>query len=118
MTIIMKYVVETNSLPLFQSFRAIASVSLFFSPCVNPISKKPSQDMMDDNVNHIPYNSDETYPIVNGTSMKEVSILTPLRKVEERMFFLTAMVLALPDKRRLLKLPNIRSNQYITTRQF
>ncbi len=77
-------------MPLFQSFMAMASVSLFFSPNVKPISKKFNQIIMDDSVNQIPYNSEETYPNVIGTNNKDMIILHPFIASEPIMFFLTA----------------------------
>ena len=52
--IMMKYVVDTKDFPFSHWFNVMASVNLFFSPRVNPISKKLIHIIMDDNVSQIP----------------------------------------------------------------
>lgn len=100
--IIIKYVVETNARPFSQSFKAIASVSFVFNPKVNPTSKKLSHIIIDDNVNQIPYSSDDTYPNVSGTSINDINMLHPLIIKDPNIFFLTITERLSPDKTRLI----------------
>ena len=105
--IITKYVVDTNSFPLFQLLRAIDSANLFFNPCEKPISKIPIHPTIDDNVSQMPYNSEETYPRVNGTRTKEISKLRPLYINDPNMFRFTATVLFPPFEKKDLLQSNI-----------
>lgn len=87
--IIVIYVVETNDFPFSHSCLAMDSANLFFNPKVNPISKNWNQTIIDERVNHIPYNSEFKYPKVIGTNSSDMIILILLIINDQKIFFFT-----------------------------
>ena len=71
---------------------AIHSAVLFLNPFPKPKSKSDIHIITVDKASHIPYNSEDTYPIVTGISTKEISIEHALIIDAPKIFRTTTVV--------------------------
>ena len=66
---------------------AFDSANLFLNPYSKLTSKYDIHATTELKVNQIPYCSELRYPMVTGTSIKEIIIATPLFKKDAKIFF-------------------------------
>ena len=94
------YVVLRYSFAVCISPFAFASAKRFRNPCAKPKSKKDSQEIMELSVSQIPYLTVSMYPMVRGTTCRDINILMHFSPNDAIIFFFAKTVLSLPFKRK------------------
>lgn len=89
--VVLTYILANLNFPEEKAF-----TKLFRSPYPNPISNKVSQAIIELIVSQIPYCSFPTKEIERGTNKKLTSILTPLKRRENKACFFSVEKLPLP----------------------